>query len=132
MIANFFQLNERKNFYFKHFSLKPIFTPLEEVITPKWGKITGKRLSPAICITTSCNMNSNNFIIVSALLGSYLGNLRRVEFFQPLDSPVWGCIHGSDEDKMVKIPNFLISGPILTYDGSFFSAQQVLKWKISN
>ena len=29
MMAHSFQLIERKNFYLKHFSLKPIFTPME-------------------------------------------------------------------------------------------------------
>ena len=34
MIDNFFQLNERNNFYFKDFSLKLIFISLEGVNTP--------------------------------------------------------------------------------------------------
>ena len=40
-MAHFFQHNERNNFWFRHFFLKPLFTPLEGVIAPKgafrWG-----------------------------------------------------------------------------------------------
>ena len=37
MIAHFFQLNERNNFYFLYFFLKSIFTLLEGILPPKWA-----------------------------------------------------------------------------------------------
>ena len=39
MIAHFFQLDQRNNFYFTHFFLKPIFNPLGVETLSKWGKI---------------------------------------------------------------------------------------------
>ena len=54
----------------------------------------------------------SNFIVDFALLGPYLCKNNRVAIFGPLD-PLFP----------VKNANLFISGPISTYDTSFFSAQ---------
>ena len=58
----------------------------------------------------------SNFIVDFALLGPYLCKNNRVAIFGPLD-PLFPGV------ETVKNANLFISGPMSTYDTSFFSAQ---------
>ena len=123
MIAHSFQLNERNIFYFKTFSLKPIFTPLERSFPPKWGKSERKWLGLSTAAKSQFHMILYQIITHIDSSGPNQCNLRQLGFFftpPPIFYRGSKTIAGM---KVAKNCHFLIGGPILTYDSSFFSAQ---------
>ena len=120
MMAHFFRLNEGTNFYLKHFSLNPIFTPLEGVIPPKWGKSTWKWLSLPPYIKTPKNMNAKHIVIHISLSGPNLSQFNRVGILTPIyiflprgsNYFPWGL---TTKNMLLVVQSW--------HEGSFFSAQ---------
>ena len=108
MIAHSFQLNERNIFYFKNFSLKPIFTPLERSFPPKWGKSERKWLGLSTAAKSQSHMILYQIITHIDSSGPNLGDLRRVPFFRPLNPPVTGGQTPPRGHKQGKRETFLL------------------------